>query len=89
MINYKTELKPIQVPEDVICDMCEKSCWAGTDNPRTYQFLSLDVRWGYGSSRDGDRISAQVCQNCVDTKLMPIIKFEIDPMYGEKTSGRN
>ena len=63
--------KEIDVLQDMICDICGKSCKVGSN----YISLDLFVCWGYGSNHDGENWEAEVCETCVVEKLAPLIKF--------------
>jgi len=60
-----------EVIYDVICDCCGETCKTNYD----YEFLELKANWGYGSSKDMEKWSAQICEKCVEEKLS-FIKFK-------------
>jgi hypothetical protein len=68
--------------EKAICDMCGLSLrLAGNEDPTylyNYEYLDLNIRFGYGSLLDGDEWSAQICEACVIAKLDKIIRFKKD-----------
>jgi hypothetical protein len=84
MITYKRENKPVNVIDDIFCDMCGKSCSVfpyknigGMENEKQQIYISLESHWGYGSGKDATYWKAQICEKCVDEKLKPIIQFQI------------
>jgi hypothetical protein len=65
----------IEVSHDVICDICGNSCSYGEFG---FEYMNLDANWGYNSKLDGEKWSAQICENCVIEHLKPLIKFNIE-----------
>ena len=65
------------VTEDVICDMCGKSCKIDLGRFNEFPHMKLEANWGYGSQKDCTYWRAQICETCVDNKLKPLINFEI------------
>lgn len=79
--------KKAEVVTDVICDCCGRSCkvYEGTtDNEKridngepfsVFEFMKMEVNWGYWSGKDTQKWTAQICEKCVDEKLS-FIKFK-------------
>ncbi len=97
-----TEEKSIssETIKDVICDCCEKSCKKYeciVDNPlrhdhgqKSYVFEYMDLKadWGYWSKSDGEKWTAQICQECVTEKLK-FIKFKKSDQFTiQKTASK-
>ena len=55
-----------------ICDMCGKSCMKGHE----YVSMELSAYWGYASRHDLEIWSADICEDCVEQKLEPLINFQ-------------
>lgn len=72
--------KPREEVIDILCDSCGKSC--KDPNSGNYEYLALMTNWGYGSKHDTESWSAQICEECAETKLIPIIKFQIENYMG-------
>jgi len=68
----KKQTKEIDIIEDIICDCCGKSCKKDNNN---IEYLSLKSNWGFYSKKDLQQWTAQICEDCVDTKLS-FIKFK-------------
>lgn len=68
----KTNNKQIKadIVEDVICDVCGKSC----KNSTNFEYMTLKKYWAYGSKKDGEFWEAHICEKCVDEKLQ-FVKF--------------
>ena len=58
--------------KDIICDCCGKSCKVDDD---VFEFIEIEKHWGYYSKKDLQKWTAQICENCVDEKLI-FIKFK-------------
>ena len=79
--------KRIEEITDVICDCCGQSCRvhegrvdneAREDFGESYsifEFMKIEKCWGYWSSKDTEKWTAQICEKCVDEKLS-FIKFK-------------
>ena len=65
MIKTKKIVKEIEQTEDIICDICGKSCKSFTD----FEYLELTATWGFESNKDGEKWDAHICEKCVDEKL--------------------
>ena len=48
--------------EDIICDICGKSCRDKYD--MNYEFSELSASWGYGSHRDTEQWNVEFCEDC-------------------------
>jgi uncharacterized cysteine cluster protein YcgN (CxxCxxCC family) len=78
-IKVKTVKTPEEVTEDVICDICGKSCKKRINDPiveRTMEYMELKTSWGFYSNKDLETWEAEVCEDCVDKHLSPLIKFK-------------
>jgi hypothetical protein len=69
---YKTEITSREVLDDVTCDSCGKSC---KTIHGSFEYMTLDAIWGYGTKKDMEKWEAQICEQCVDEK-MKFIVFE-------------
>lgn len=75
---FEKENKAVDVMSDVICDCCGKSCKVFIDQKHTvvnFECMTLKANWGYGSGKDMERWTAQICEKCVDEKF-GFIKFK-------------
>lgn len=59
------ENKEVDTLTDVICDLCGKSC----KTEYGMEYMSLSTNWGYMSKHDLERWEADLCEECVETKL--------------------
>ena len=81
MIKTKKSIKKVDVTIDVICDYCGNSCkkLIGTNIHKkpiyNFEYMTLESTWGYGSDKDTEHWSAEVCESCVDKKFKNI-KFK-------------
>lgn len=78
MKKYKKVLK--EEIEDVICDICSKSCKDYMDN---IEIASLIAHWGYSSKKDTQQFEVHLCENCFDKTLEFLSKLKgssIDPI---------
>jgi len=66
MKNYKTELVPTEVLEDIICDCCGQSCKTEFDD---YNFMSIESHWIYPSQQEQEIWTAQLCEKCANERL--------------------
>ena len=88
MIETKKSKKTVDVVTDVICDSCGKSCKEYPIKDKSifmFEFMKLRVAWGYGSDKDGERWTADICEKCVDEKFK-FVKFkkeDYDVLSGE------
>ena len=57
-------------PKEVTCDICGANCWKDPN----FEYLSCKVCWGYGSNHDEEEIDWQICEECVYSKIVPMIK---------------
>jgi hypothetical protein len=67
-----TEIKaiPQDVIKDIICDCCGVTCNSFSKAlTKQFEFLKIEGSWGYGSKKDGEKWSAQICEKCVDEKF--------------------
>jgi hypothetical protein len=65
--------KTIEVIDDVVCDICEKSCKDHIDNMES---ASLNAYWGYSSKKDGQNYDIDLCENCFDKTLEFLSKLK-------------
>lgn len=80
MIKHKYESKLIKTVDDVLCDICEKSC---RTNWGSFEYMIMEAHWGYGSGCDGAYMLAHICEDCVFTKFKNI-KFNNSTEVVEK-----
>lgn len=91
--NMKTYKKVEKKVEDkVYCDVCGAGC---TEEPLDSEYATLEAKWGYGSSRDGEQFDIQLCEKCFSDTigwmtqkrkqyLRPFdYPFEKDPLKGQ------
>jgi hypothetical protein len=71
MIIHKKILAEHEVIDDIVCDICQKSC----KNDYTYECIELSTTWGYGTDNDGEKWEAHVCHRCVIKHLDGLINF--------------
>lgn len=43
--------------------------------PKQFEYLKIEGTWGYGSNKDGEKWTAQICEKCVDEKFS-FVKFK-------------
>ena len=67
MIHKDKENKSVTVIKDITCDSCGKSCINKSSG--IFECMNLKGNWGYGTKKDNEKWTAQVCENCVDTKF--------------------
>ena len=60
----RKETKEVEVVDDIICNGCGKSCETALE--WLYEAAELIADWGYGSSKDGERSKAHLCEECFD-----------------------
>lgn len=77
--------------DDIICDICKRSCnfhFANdSDGSPLYnlEYATLSATWGYGPEWDGDIWESHVCAKCVKEKIMPIMRINfISYMYQDE-----
>lgn len=85
------EDRKTEIVDDIICDSCGKSCMVEefvVDNEirldhgtkaKEFEYMELFANWGYWSKNQKDmtRWTAHICEDCVETKLKPLINFKI------------
>lgn len=71
MIVIEQEMKLTNITKDILCDSCGKSCKTeyGGDH------MNLHANWGFMTSKDLEKWTAQLCETCVD-KLLTFVKFK-------------
>lgn len=67
MRNYKQVEKTELVLDNITCDSCGEIC-------QHNECMELKVNWGYHSNKDMTTWTADICENCVDSKF-GFIKF--------------
>ena len=72
MRKMKSVERKVQELEDILCDLCGKSCMKGHE----YVSMELSAYWGYASRHDLEIWSADICEDCVEQKLEPLINFQ-------------
>ncbi len=75
-----TESKKVErvVLVDIICDSCGDSCQELATGE--FNSMSLSAQWGYGSPKDTEQWSADICEKCVDEKLT-FVKFKREHIF--------
>lgn len=64
-----------EVVVNVICDCCGEPCVVNIGKVhQEFEYMKLEADWGYGTKKDNERWSAQICEKCVDEKFS-FIKF--------------
>jgi len=62
MRKIKKATREIEELEDIICDICGKSC--KDDLNMNYEFSTLSASWGYGSHADTTQWYGEFCESC-------------------------
>ncbi len=70
MKTYKKETVLAEKVSSIKCNICGNEI--GTD--RATDYLSVEKRWGYGSSFDNEVHSFDICENCYKQL---ILKFKL------------
>ena len=65
--------KEVEIIKDVLCDCCGKSCLVNG----MPEYMSLKSIWGYGTNKDMEKWTAQVCESCVNDRFR-FIKFKVE-----------
>ncbi len=65
MRKGKLVTKKVVETDDVICDRCGKSCMKVSNYPNI-EAATLTAEWGYGTSKDGIKWKAEICETCAD-----------------------
>lgn len=55
-----TRLVEIECITDIMCDVCGNSTRLAAGS---YQYGTLQARWGYGSEHDGQRFEVHLCEH--------------------------
>ena len=78
MIVTKTLQVEQEVEDDVICDICHKSCKPDKEDQfYSAEYMELYANWGYNTQSDMERWTAHVCYSCVREHLEKLVEFEI------------
>ena len=87
MKNTQKVMKAVDKTVEILCDICGESCCMDTytfENPAradhgqedyAFEYLPIEVAWGYHSPWDLEKWSAEICVDCVKKHLEPLIKF--------------
>lgn len=64
MKTMTTETVEKEVVEDILCDVCGKSCRdsAGIN----FEVATLSEKWGFGSRKDCEHHECHLCEDCYD-----------------------
>lgn len=76
-----------KIISDIVCNICGLTC--KDKHNMNYEFVAIDVTWGYGSSKDMVREVAHICERCYDNKVFPLFTLpttEVKNKEGEVTS---
>lgn len=71
MRKYKQVMK--DQLNDIVCDVCGKSCVKFNDDPGCAEYATLEAFWGYWSKKDGEKFHNDFCEECFD-KILNFIK---------------
>lgn len=76
MKDTKKVIKEVESDEvvDITCDICMNSCKDSIN--MNHEYLHITGNWGYGSSKDGQRWEAYICESCSDEYLSNLILFQ-------------
>ncbi len=83
MLIKEIQKKDIKVLTDITCDICGLSCL----NPATnnFEYMALKASWGFGTNKDMEKWTAQICEKCVDEKFSEIKfkkeEYDLIPMH--------
>lgn len=55
---YKKAIKPKEEIVGYICDICNEDC--------NNECATMDVTWGYFSTKDGTQMECHMCEKCFD-----------------------
>jgi hypothetical protein len=76
MIITKKEMKEIESPESIICDVCGKE-YDIEDYLEIQEFHHIDFVGGYGSIfGDQSRVECDICQNCLKEMIENFCRIE-------------
>lgn len=64
MLKTKIEKRKVEVTKDIRCNLCSKSCKAGSG--LGFSYAILQAHFGYSSNRDGEKHAAHLCNSCFD-----------------------
>jgi len=78
MIQKEVQDIKQEVITEVICDCCGKSCKDEID--LNFEYMELKAYWGYGSHKDLEKWTAQICEKCIDEKF-GFIKFKKEERF--------
>jgi hypothetical protein len=76
MILYREESRCINVVDEVTCNSCGEII--PDDSGCGPNFATLNIHWGYGSPRDGEKFQIELCEKCVYNKLLPQMTIQPD-----------
>lgn len=62
-IKYKESAVTTMVVDDVLCNRCGKSCLSEIN---IYERLHFEETWGYGSNKDMEKWTGDLCESCAD-----------------------
>lgn len=58
-----------KVLDDIVCDICGKSCIdpvCGQSDPQMAEYAVLEASWGYCSRKDEEQYRCEMCEDCFD-----------------------
>lgn len=58
--------KKTKVLDDIVCDICEKSCKMDYES---VEFARINAQWGYFSKKDESNYKIDLCENCFDKTI--------------------
>jgi len=76
MKTYKTVKRKVE--DTVRCDICDSLC---TDIQLGSEYATLEVLWGYKSTKDGSKYEIHLCELCFD-KIISWMRTERKKVLG-------
>lgn len=71
MIITKTITKSVEIPSEVTCNCCGQKIESTACG---IECATLSASWGYGSGKDCEVHSAEICETCYD-KIIEMFKI--------------
>lgn len=63
MIIYNQNPSGQEHPDNIICDICKKSC-KEKDYWCDFEYATLHATWGYDSKKDCEKHICHMCESC-------------------------
>jgi len=67
MIKIKKVMQKVSKTDDVVCDLCGKSCRfviSEKEDIANFNYATITPKFGYGSKLDGIEYEKQICEDC-------------------------